>query len=206
MFLYPESRVYGNVDALAELVARRMVQTRMRTSSLLVKTLYHAYDGHEQVHQVSSPFFRMTFGRPQRFLGKGVFDYAALAEVVVPDLRLHLLLSKDPAKLRLYQYVGTNWESEQEWFLDSQKFAARLNRQPRRCLLYTGSMTPREPGWKYSGTLPKYLVADESNGREYRRMEGEVMTYETAKVLGIIEQWLWDNVAQPLGIEPAYRM
>lgn len=197
-FLHPSRRTYGELDDQAELISKTLRQRRMRATSFLMKAEFRSCGEYEQLHQLRGPDFRLVFGRPQWHLGGGINDCAGLSEVIFPGK--HIVLTQDAARLRLYDYVGDNWRLDSDWFFAEAKVNSRKRGLPRRTILYTGSMIAREVGWRYTGILPHFLVADPNDGLEYRSYEWDKPYWETAAILREAAQWVQDNVLRALGV------
>jgi hypothetical protein len=134
---------------------------------------------------------KIEFGRPQGLLPEGRFnDCAAANEIQIP--RRSLRVYEDESGPTYSIYVGDAWERDRfTWWTRPN---ARLNKDPRLCVRYSG--------WRpYAGRAGR--LAWDKDGREYGPEGSEPETFDTHTVMEEFRSYLQDVVLPVIEAYPS---
>lgn len=187
-FLYPYSRQFP-FDEVAEKIVKAIEKRNWKVPGITIEfDIYGSGEAkYQMVRCITGDNFKLYFCRIQGHLNEKWNDTAALHSVYIPKQILEV--NEDESGPNYYLYVGKNWESDKEWFMNSIKVNSKLNKEPRRYLRYRGN-TYRQRA--------KELVADNDLNREYspegnepihinlEQKFNEITTYLEESVLGYI--------------------
>jgi hypothetical protein len=201
-FLYPKSRQFP-FDEVCELLVRALGARGFAVPGLVVEQRDYG-SGAQKLRYVSliksdqiaidlgAHDVKIEFGRPQGLLpGDRWNDIAAVNEVQIPKRSLRVY--EDESGPTYNVYVGDDWERDRfTWWTRPN---ARLNKDPRLCVRYSGAY-PR-----YRGTRASQLVA-ENDRREYEPEGREPRTFNTAAVMEEFQIYLHDVVLSAIEAYP----
>lgn len=125
----------------------------------------------------------MNFCRNQGRLNTRWSDIAALHSLYIPKEIIEVF--EDESDPNYYLYVGANWESDKEWFMNSIKVNSKLNKEPRRYLCYRGNTYKQRA---------HELVAYNDLNREYLPESNEPVRINLKQKLNEISAWLEEFV------------
>lgn len=198
-FLYPYSRQFP-FDEVAEKIVRAIEKRNWKVPGITVEfDIYGSGEAkYQMVRCITGDNFKLYFCRVQGRINDRWNDTAALHSVCIPKQILEVY--EDESGPSYYLYVGENWESDKEWFMNSIKVNSKLNKEPRRYLRYGGT-TYRQ--------RTKELVADNDLDREYSPRGNEPVRINLEQkfneftawleefVLGYILSFQEENIIQP---------
>ncbi len=197
-FLYPRSRQYP-IDEVCEQIVREMEKRNWLVPDITVEldTYGTGEEKFQMVRYIRGKNFKMWFCRVQGSLAGGQWnDIGAISEVVIPGEEINVY--EDESGPTYYKYVGNHWEGDKMWFFSSSKIHAKLYKEPRRYLVYSGQHSLPDNkggfGWYTPGRRPQYLCADSDLGRQYSPRGWEKKYYLTNEVLEHFRDWLEENV------------
>jgi hypothetical protein len=195
--LYPRSRQYP-FDQVCELIVRTLESFEWNVEGLNVK-FYEYGRGYKRVSEISGADFKLLYGRIQGRIDSYWNDTAAVDEIVIPKMELHVY--EDESGPDFYHYVGNDWDSDKYGFMHGMKNHSKMDKKPRIYLLYTGGqIKPNDPGiqYTYDGRRSPFLVNDNDCGREYEPVGNEPTFFVTDEIFYQITKWLVDNVLSGL--------
>ncbi len=224
-FLYPKSRQFP-FDEVCEQIVRALEERNWSVPGLIIN--FNVYGTGAQkyrlVQYIKGDSFKLHFGRPQTRMGNWN-DIAAVTEIVIPRQELHVY--EDESGPTYYVYVGKDWDSDKEQFLNGSKVNSKLNGKPRTYLKYKAgcdcrataevgfSATDFVDAWSsrdaenlaalnhtHLGHRSPMLIHDNDLGREYEPKRGEAASYRTNDVFTEFAQWLKDNLLAQILAQP----
>lgn len=183
-FLYPKSRQFP-FDEVAEKIVRALEKRNWKVEGITVEfdNFGSGESKYQRVKTITGDYFKLWFCRIQGRINSHLNDIAALYSITIPKQVLEVF--DDESGPRYYRYVGDNWEAEKEWFMNSVKVHAKLNKEPRRYLQYSGNTYQRRAKW---------LVADNDLDREYSPEGDEPVRINLEEKFEEITNWLEENV------------
>lgn len=136
-FLYPRLRQFP-IDEVAEKIVRAIEKRNWKVPGITVEfDIYGSGEAkYKMVSSIIGENFKLYFCRIQGRLNERWNDIAALHSVCIPKQILEVY--SDGSGSTYYLYVGKDWESDKEWFMNSIKVNSKLNKEPRRYLRYCG--------------------------------------------------------------------
>lgn len=141
---------------------------------------------YRSVHSVTGKDFKLYFG----------FGFS----IVMPGKQIDVY--DDEGGPTLYLYVGDNWDSDKEGFMNSSKFHAKLNNEPRLYLKYSGTChcgINRKGFYAHTHTdIRSPLIAPVSDDREYSPEGDEPTLFRTSEVLTEFKTYLEDVVLKEI--------
>ena len=190
-FLYPKSRQYP-FDEVSEQIVRAFHARDWKVPGL--KIAFRDYgSGAQKVRYVSSIVsdqsaidlgmhdVEIRFGRPQGLLPGGKWnDTAAVDEVRIGKRSLHVYEDESGPTYNIY--VGDDWERDRSTWWSRPN--ARLNKEPRTCVKYSGRH-------RYRGERAADLVCD-GDYREYGPEGEEPRSFSTGEVMEEVRAYLQD--------------
>lgn len=186
-FLYPHSRQFP-FDSIASDIVTELEKRNWKIPGIVVE--FDSYGSGEakykKVRNIKGQDFKLTFGRKQGKLDSRWNDTAALCGVHIPHECLEVF--DDESGPRYYLYVGDNWQVDKNWFMNSIKIHAKLNKEPRRYLTYLGNYTNQ------NGVRSTMLINTTDCDREYAAIDGEPQTISLDETFERIIAWLKENV------------
>lgn len=192
-FLYPISLQFAPVDGVVANIVKELESRKWQVPCIKVE--FASARTYSWVREIKAADWRLTFGRSQGQLGQDFDDTSAVSEICIPKFEISLF--PDESGPHLFTYVGTDWDADKDWWLESQKWSSKLKGEARRCLLYRGSnaTTYHVDG---SGQRPRYLLHDSDLGREYEIQGDESKYFTTSEVFQQTADWLTVNILTPL--------
>lgn len=191
-FLYPHSRQFP-FDEVAEKIVRAIEKRNWKVPGLTIE--FDTYGSGEAKYQmirtITGDSFKLYFCRVQGRLDDRWNDTAALHSICIPKQILEVF--EDESGPSYYLYVGKNWDSDKDWFMNSIKVNSKLNKETRRYLRYNGNIDKK-------GT--KQLIADNDLGREYSPIGDEPVSINLEKKINEITAWLKEFVLNYILIYP----
>ena len=137
-FLYPHSRQFP-FDEVVEKIVRAIEKRNWNVPGITID--YYCYGSgeakYQRVNNIIGEDFKLHFGRYQGELDGTWVDTAAISNIYIPKQELEVF--EDESGPTFYLYVGTNWETDKTWFMNSIKVNSKLNKKPRRYLKYSGN-------------------------------------------------------------------
>ena len=183
-FLYPHSRQFP-FDEVAEKIVRAMEKRNWKIPGITVE--FDTYGSGEEKYQMISSItgdnFKLYFFRVQGSLNSHLNDVAALHRICIPKEILEVF--NDESGPNYYLYVGNDWESDKEWFMNSIKVHSKLKKEPRRYLLYRGNTYKQRT---------QELVNDNDLNREYSAKGNEPVCISLEQKFNEITAWLKEFV------------
>ena len=193
-FLYPKSRQYP-FDEVAEQIVRALHARDWKVPGF--KVAFRDYgSGAQKLRYVSSVVSEQSaidlgmhdveirFGRPQGLMPGGrLNDVAAANEVRFGKRSLHVY--EDESGPTYNVYVGDNWEQDRSTWWSRPN--ARLNKEPRVCVKYSGRH-------HYRGERAINLVCD-GDYREYGPEGEEPQSFGTDAVMEEVRAYLQNVLA-----------
>lgn len=200
-FLYPTSRQFP-VDEVCERIVRELEKRNWNVPGITVS--FDDYGSGDQkfrtVRHIKSRDFRLWFCRVQCTMPGGRWnDTAAVTEMVIPTKKLDVY--DDESGPTFYLYVGRDYETDRERFMNGSKVNSKLNNEPRMYLKYKGS-ADREGEYTYSKRRSPYLVHDNDLGREYGLEGNEPKLLMTSDVMNEFRKYLTDVVLKAIVSHP----
>ena len=197
--LYPHSRQFP-FDEVSEKIVRAIERRNWKVPGITVEfDIYGSGEAkYQMVRSITGDNFKLYFCRVQGRINDRWNDTAALRSACIPKQILEVY--EDESGPRYYLYVGKNWETDKKWFMNSIKVHSKLNKEPRRYLIYRGT-TYRQ--------RTKELVTDNDLGREYSPRGNEPVHINLEEkfneftvwleefVLGYILSFQEENIIQP---------
>lgn len=155
-FLYPHSRQFP-FDEVAEKIVRAIERRNWKVPGITIEfdTYGSGEAKYQKVRYITGNNFRLYFCRIQGRLDYSWNDTAALQSICIPKQILEVY--SDESGPEYYLYVGDDWDTDKDWFMNSHKVHAKLNEEPRRYLIYRGETYKKRA---------KELIAD-NDEREY---------------------------------------
>lgn len=140
-FLYPKSRQFP-FDEVCETIVHELERRNWSVPGMTVT--FSQYGSGEQkcryVSVIRGEDFKIRFCRAQGRVGDGPYnDIAAVSAVVIPCQELSVY--SDESGPTFYLYVGQDWGSDRQVFMDHSKCNSKLNKAPRTYLQYGGACT-----------------------------------------------------------------
>ena len=183
-FLYPHSRQFP-FDEVAEKIVRALEKRNWKVPGITIE--FDTYGSGEAKYQmvrfITGSNFKLHFNRKQGQLNAHWNDCAALHSVCIP--KQHLEVFSDESGPSYYLYVGNDWETDKEWFMDSLKVHSKLNNEPRRYLRYDGCEYKKRP---------KELLANNDLDREYSPEGNDPVRINLEQKFNEITSWLEEFV------------
>lgn len=192
-FLYPTSRQFP-VDEVCEQIVRELEKRNWKIPGIEVE--FHEYGSGEQkfrnVNRIKSKDFQLWFCREQgRIPDTHRNDFAAVTEIVIPEKELRIY--DDESGPNFYLYVGDDYESDRERFMNGSKVDSKLYGEPKTYLEYTGSFDLRRRT-RYSNRRPSLLVHTNNSGRQYDPEGEEPKSFRTDEVMEEFKKYLEEAV------------
>ncbi len=196
MMLYPKSRQFP-FDEVCEQIVRALLARNWKVPGFAVtfsdygsgaQKLRYVRDvtSDQSAIDLGQHDVKISFGRPQGHLPGGRFnDVAAVREVRIAKRALRVY--EDESGPTYSVYVGDDWEFDRSAYWD--RYNARLDGLPRKCLRYSGA--------RYQG----HLVAVEDS-REYTPAADDPQTYSTAEVMEEVRAYLQEVVLPAIEEHP----
>lgn len=185
-FLYPTSRQFP-FDEVAEKIVRAIEKRNWKVPGLTIE--FDTYGSGEAKYQlirsITGDNFKLYFSRTQGKLNNYWLNSAALSEICIPKQIIRVY--EDESGPVYYLYVGKDWETDKEWFMNSIKVNSKLNKEPRRYLKYRGN-TCRGRSTK--------LVHDNDLDREYSPKGTETTCIKLEEKFEEFTSWLEKNVLE----------
>ena len=183
-FLYPCSRQFP-FDEVTEKIVRAIEKRNWKVSGITIEfdTYGSGEAKYQMVRSIIGDNFKLYFGRFQGHINDRWNDIAALHSVCIPKQILEVF--KDESGPNYYLYVGEDWDSDKEWFMNSIKVHSKLYKEPRRYLRYQGNSYKKRP---------KELIADNDLGREYSPIGNEPVRINLEQKFKEFTAWLEDFV------------
>ena len=186
-FLYPHSRQFP-FDSIASDIITELKKRNWKVPGIVVK--FDSYGSGEakykKVRYISGQDFKLTFSRKQEMLDSRWSDTAALCSVHIP--RECLEVFEDESGPKYYLYVGGKWQEHKNWFMNSIKIHAKLNKEPRRYLMYLGNHTEE------NGVRSSMLINTTDCDCEYAAIDNEPQSISLDETFERIIGWLKANV------------
>lgn len=224
-FLYPRSRQFP-FDEVCEQIVRALEERNWSVSGITIE--FDVYGTGAQkyriVRRIKGDGFKLWFCRPQARMGKWN-DTAAVSEITIPQKELRVY--DDESGPTYYVYVGEDWESDKEQFLNWSKVNSKLKGEPRTYLKYragcdcqatagasfpamdllTATLTGDAKklaalNHTHRGHRSPLLVHDNDLNREYEPKNGEVISYRTNDVFMEFTRWLEDSLLAQILAQP----
>ena len=183
-FLYPYSRQFP-FDEVAEKIVRAIEKRNWKVPGITIEfDIYGSGEAkYQKVRCITGDNFKLYFCRIQGCINGRWNDTAALHSICIPKQILEVY--EDESGPSYYLYVGENWESDKEWFMNSIKGFSKLNKEPRRYLKYSGNTYQQRP---------KELVADNDLDREYSPRGNEPVRINLEQKFNEFTAWLEEFV------------
>lgn len=183
-FLYPHARQFP-FDEVAEKIVKALEKRNWKVPGINVE--FDTYGSGEAKYQlvryIEGDDFKLFFCRTQDTLDSRWCDTAAVHEIYIP--KQIMVVYADESGPTYYLYVGDNWDEDKNWFMNSTKVNSKLNKEPRRYLLYRGNTYKQRA---------KCLVHDNDLGREYAPRCNEPRTINLDKKFKEFKDWLEEHV------------
>lgn len=183
-FLYPTSRQFP-FDEIADKIVRALEKRNWKVPKITVE--FYSYGSGEEkykmVNKIIGEDFKLRFSRYQARLSDEYNNIAGLSDLYIPKQIIEVY--SDESGPSYYLYVGSDWDNDKEWFMNSIKVHSRLNNEPRRYLKYKGNTY---------NTRAKTLVHDIDLGREYSPTEDEPQSFNLEEKFEEFKTWLEKNV------------
>lgn len=183
--LYPHSRQFP-FDSMANDIIKELEKRNWRVPGIVVE--FDSYGSGEakykKVWHIRGQEFKLTFCRKQGKLDSRWNDTAALCSVHIPHECLEVF--EDESGPKYYLYVGDNWQEDKDWFMNSIKIHAKLNKEPRKYLLYLGNHTGE------NGVRSSMLI--NTTDCEYAAVDNEPQSINLDETFERIVNWLKVNV------------
>lgn len=224
-FLYPKSRQFP-FDEVCEQIVRALEERNWSVPGITVD--FDVYGTGAQkyrtVRHIRGDGFKLWFCRPQARMGNWN-DTAAVTEIIIPQKELHVY--EDESGPTYYVYVGKDWDSDKEQFLNGSKVNSKLSGKPRTYLKYKAGCDCRATAgasfsamgffdaWlgqdakklaalnhTHPGRRSPMLVHDNDLDREYEPKSGEATSYRTNDVFTEFTRWLEDNLLAQILAQP----
>ena len=185
-FLYPHSRQFP-FDEVAEKIVREIEKRNWNVPGITIEfdTYGSGESKYQLVRQIIGEDFRLCFIRNQGSLDDRWNDTAALSEICIPKQIISVYT--DESGPRYYLYVGTDWNADKEWFMKAIKVNSKLDKKPRKYLMYKGN-----PPW--GNHRAEELIADDDLGREYSPEGNEPVRIDLEQKFEEFATWLKQNV------------
>lgn len=183
-FLYPHSRQFP-FDEIAEKIVKAIEKRNWKVPGITIEFDIYGSGAakYQMVRCITGDNFKLYFCRIQGHLNGRWNDTAALHTVYIPKQILEV--HDDESGPTYYLYVGKNWETDKEWFMNSIKVHSKLKKEPRRYLRYRGN-TYRQRA--------KELVADNDLDREYSPKGNEPVRLNLEQKFNEFTAWLKEFV------------
>ncbi len=183
-FLYPYSRQFP-FDEVAEKIVRAIEKRNWIVPGITIEfDIYGSEEAkYKQVRYIIGDNFKLYFCRAQGSINQIWNDTAALRSVCIPKQILEVF--EDESGPDYYLYVGKNWESDKDWFMNSIKEHSKLKREPRRYLIYSGNTYKQRA---------KELVANNDFHREYSPRGNEPICINLEQKFNEFTAWLEEFV------------
>ncbi len=226
-FIYPTSRQFP-VDEVCEQIVRELEQRNWKIPGMTVE--FDTYGTGDQkmtlVRKLTGDDFQIRFGRPQGKLpGDHYNNTAAVSEINVPQKELNVY--DDESGPTLYLYVGNDWDTDREKFVNGSKVLSKLNGEPKTYLCYSGGCDcgatdgalfdtiglitahlTRDAAalarmhHTHSGRRPPLLVHTNDLDRDYDPEGDEPRVFKTAEVMDDFRKYLTDVVLKTIMSHP----
>lgn len=185
-FLYPHSRQFP-FDEVAEKIVKAIENRNWKVPGITIDfdTYGTGETKYQMIRHITGDYFKLYFCRVQGRLEGHWNDTAALHSVCIPKQILEVF--EDESGPRYYYYVGKDWDSDKDWFMNSIKVNSKLNKDPRRYLQYEGRRY-------YQGTRAKELLANNDLNREYSPKGNEPISFNLEEKFKEFTEWLEENV------------
>lgn len=185
-FLYPTSRQFP-FDEVAEKIVRAIEKRNWKVPGLTIEfsTFGSGEAKYQLIRSITGDNFKLYFSRTQGKLDTYWFDSAGLTEICIPNQIIEVY--EDESGPTYYLYVGKDWETDKEWFMNSIKVNSKLNKEPRKYLKYRGNT--------YRGRSTK-LVHDNDLEREYSPRGTEPTCINLEEKFEEFTNWLEKNVLE----------
>jgi hypothetical protein len=200
-FLYPKSRQYP-FDEVCEQIVRALEARAFKVPGFSVELRDYGSGAQKLVYvasvksdqsaiDLSHHDVSIRYGRPQGTLPGGRWnDTAAVSEVQIAKRSLHVY--EDESGPTYDVYVGDDWERDRwTWWTRPN---ARLNKEPRLCVRYSGRH-------HYRGMRAGLLEPD-GDYREYQPEGDDPRSYDTASVMEQFRAYLHDVVLAAIEVYP----
>jgi hypothetical protein len=219
-FLYPVSKQFP-FDVVCSAIVRSLEERNWDVPGMSVKLDTYG-PGCRLVRDVRGTDFRLHFGRPQGSMPGGWNDTAAISDIVIPKKKI--VVYDDESGPRLYLYVGDDWERDREEFMIGPGVNSKLNRKPRKHLVYSGGCNCQATAGasfeatsfilaesaaarsklihRHRGRRSPLLVHDNDLGREYDPLGDEPTMLQTVDVMEEFTQYLETVVLKMINAHP----
>lgn len=136
-FLYPKSRQFP-FDEVCEQIVRELEVRNWQVPGIEVKfNIYGTGEAkYQMVRCIKKDDFKLRFCRVQGSLDGHWNDTAAINELVIPKMELHVY--EDESGPTFYLYAGKNYERDRKRFMDGLKVNSKLRGEPKTYLEYKG--------------------------------------------------------------------
>ena len=183
-FLYPYSRQFP-FDEVAEKIVRAIEKRNWKVPGITIEfdTYGSGEAKYQKVKSIIGDNFKLYFCRVQGCINDRWYDTAALHCVCIPKQILKVF--EDESGPSYYLYVGKNWNSDKEWFMNAIKVNSKLNKEPRRYLKYKGNTYKQRA---------KVLIADNDLDREYSPICNEPVRINLEQKFNEFTAWLEEFV------------
>lgn len=203
-FLYPTSRQFP-FDEVCERIVRELEARNWRVPDIKVEfDIYGTGEAkYQMVRYIKGDNFKLWFCRIQGRLNNHWNNTAAVSELVIPRMELHVY--EDESGPTFYLYVGKNWKKDHGKFINSRKVHSKLDHKSRIYLKYTGGCKkPNDSGLQhtYGGRRSPYLVHTNDLGREYDPEGKEPCYFVTDDIFTQFTKWLEENVLNHILAQP----
>jgi len=181
-FLYPYLKQFP-FDDVAEKIVKAIEKRNWKVPGITIE--FNIYGSGEAKYQmiecITGNDFKLRFLRSQGSIDDSWNDVAALHEIYIPKQMLRV---DHDESCSYYLYVGKNWKADKEWFMNSLKVHAKLNKEPRRYLLYNN----------YYHHETNELVVDNDLRREYSPKGNEPVRLNLEQKYNEFALWLKEFV------------
>ena len=125
-FLYPHSRQFP-FDEVAEKIVRAIERRNWKVPGITIEfdTYGSGEAKYQKVRYITGNNFRLYFCRIQGRLDYSWNDTAALQSICIPKQILEVY--SDESGPEYYLYVGDDWDTDKDWFMNSHKVHAKLH-------------------------------------------------------------------------------
>ncbi len=190
-FLYPYVLQFP-FDSVAVQIVKEIEKRNWKVPGLELD--FDTYGSGEEKFQylrtIRGKDFKLFFCRYQGHLNHIYNDVAGLREVVIPRQEIHVF--DDESGPRYYLYVGDDWDADKDWFISSIKVNSKLNKKPRKYLVYEG-----QSEYCVADNIlarSKKLIATDDLDREYLPKGDEPITIDLDHKFAEFKLWLEENV------------
>ena len=205
-FLYPMFRQYP-VDEVCEKIVREVEKRNFDVPGLKIEVETYGTGAakYRYVSSICGREFKLRFCRKQRLLPGGRYnDIAGVTQINIPLKEINIY--EDESGPTFYLYVGKNWEKDRDAFVEGSKVNSKLNKEPRKYLMYHGSClcgrSSRNMAHTHPGFRPPMLLHDNDLGREYDPRGRDPKSFKTDEVLEEFKKYLEEVVLEDICLQP----